>query len=39
MRSSRPARQRQGDGSYSGQKVTCTAENKRAILPNIVRGR
>jgi hypothetical protein len=30
------ARQQQGDGSYSGQKVTCTMENKRGILPDIV---
>jgi hypothetical protein len=30
------AKQRQGDGSYSGQKVTCTAENKCGILPDIV---
>jgi hypothetical protein len=30
------ARRRQGDGSYSGQKVTCTAENKHGILPDIV---
>jgi hypothetical protein len=30
------ARQRQGDGSYSGQKVTCTAENTRGSLPDIV---
>jgi hypothetical protein len=26
----------EGDGSYSGQKVTCTAENKRGIPPDIV---
>jgi hypothetical protein len=30
------ARQWQGADSYLGQKVTCTAENKRGILPDIV---
>jgi hypothetical protein len=29
-------RQQQDDGSYSGQKVTCTVENKRGTLPDIV---
>jgi hypothetical protein len=28
------ARRKQGDDSYSGQEVTCTAENKPGILPN-----
>jgi hypothetical protein len=30
------ARRQQGDDSYSGQQVTCTAENKRGILPDVV---
>jgi hypothetical protein len=30
------ARQRQGDDRYSGQKVTCTTENKRGVLPDVV---
>jgi hypothetical protein len=32
------ARQRQGDGSYYGQKAICTTENKRGILPDIGGG-
>ena len=30
------ARQRRGEGSYSGQQVTCTAQHKHDVLPEIV---